>query len=57
MQYWFSIQGKIEHINFFKGIDYGFNGFDKPLSKKLIEFCLLLSFSFCLFSPMEIPGL
>ena len=29
---------KIEHIKVFKGIDYCFNGFDTPFSKKLNEF-------------------
>ena len=33
----------IKHIKNFKGTDYGFNGFDTPFLKNLVEFFFILS--------------
>ena len=42
LHYWSSKKGKIERIKVFKGIDYGFSGFETPFTKKLIEFFILV---------------
>ena len=38
LHYWGSQKDTNERLKFIKGVDYGFNGFDTPFSKNLIEF-------------------
>ena len=40
----------MKHIKVFKGIDYGFNGFDNPFLMNLIDFfCMSLTVVFTLY--------